>query len=80
MRDLTTVDNERTAKQKELKEAENNNFKIAQEILSLQRAIIGLQCKKKDLEIAASKSGHIVKILRIEIKSLENEYWNAKNI
>ena len=79
MRDTTTIDNERTIKQQELKEAETNNFKIAQEILLLQRDIINLQGKKKELEIAASKSGHILKIKRIELKSLENEYWNTRN-
>lgn len=79
MRDTTTIDNERTIKQQEVKEAETNNFKIAQEILLLQRDIINLQGKKKELEIAASKSGHILKIKRIELKSLENEYWNTRN-
>jgi len=80
LRDTTAIDTDRTAKQLELKAAEHNYFIVAQEILVLQRDIINLQAKKKDLEITASKANHVVKILRIEVKSLENEYWNAKNI
>ena len=80
MRDTTTIDNERTIKQQELKQAESDHFKVAQEILLLQRDIINLQAKKKDLEISASKASYIVKINRIELKSLENEYWNSKNV
>jgi len=80
MRNVVVIENERIAKQQELKEAEKNNFQVAQEILLLQKDIINLQAKKKDLEISAGKSSHIIRILRIELKALENEFWNTKNI
>lgn len=80
MRDTTVIDNERTAKQQEIKEAENNHFVVKQEILSIQRKIIDLQAEKKDKEIFESKASHILRIKRIELKALENEFWNSKNI
>lgn len=80
MRDTTIIDNERTIKQQEVKEAENNFFVVAQEILLLQREIINLQAQKKDKEITASKASHILKIKRIELKVLENEYWNTRHV
>lgn len=53
--------------------------KVEQEILLLQREILTLQGKKKDYEIYNSKARHLLKKITIEIKLLEKKFWAAKN-
>ena len=67
------------AKEKELSEALNVYQVIEQEKLLLQRKILNMQVRKKDLEIAEGKAGHNIKQINIEIKLLKNKFWNCKN-
>jgi len=61
------------------KQALENNFQVEQAILELARDIINLQAKRKDLEIQASKSNHILRQLKIDISLKTKEFWNCKN-
>jgi len=56
-----------------------NHFKVEQERLLISKEIIDLQSKKKEIEIAESKSSHIIKKIKIEISLLQKMFWNAKN-
>lgn len=66
-------------KENELAGAIKNSYTVEQEKLLLQREILTKQTQKKDLEIALSKAGHIVKQLNIELKLLRSAFWTAKN-
>jgi len=66
-------------KERELSEAITSYYMVEQEKLSLQKEILEKQTKKKDLEIALSKAGHILRQLNIEIKLLKNKFWSNKN-
>jgi len=80
MRDVTVIENERVEKHKELKGVMTNHYTIKQERLLIQREIIKLQGKKKDLEIAEHKALHEEKMKRIESEDLKNEFWSSKNV
>ena len=66
-------------KEKDLSQAIKDYYIIEQEKLILQREILEKQTKKKDLEIALSKAGHIVRQINIELKLLKNKFWANKN-
>ena len=66
-------------KDKALAAAIKDYYVIEQEKLMLQRAILEQQTHKKDLEIALSKAGHILKQLNIELKLLKSKFWSVKN-
>lgn len=66
-------------KERELSKLLKDNQAIEQEKLLLQRAILEQQMKKKDLEIALSKSGHSIRQVSIEIKLLKNKFWSVKS-
>ena len=53
--------------------------KVEQEILLLQREILELQRKKKDLEIARSQANHVVRKTSIELRVLRNQFFSARN-
>jgi len=78
MRDTTTIDNERTAKQKELKVAEDSYHTIRQEILVIQREILERELRKKDLDIGLDKARHIMNVLKLDIEMLKNEYFATR--
>jgi len=73
------ISNQITEKENELANALENQQKVEQEILLLQRDILELQYKKKNLEITNSKAKHNIKQLNIEIKLLTSKFWLAKN-
>lgn len=73
------LSNEIAEQERRLKEALSNLRTLEIEKLELQRQIIGLQAKKKDLEIVISKAGHIVKELRIDISLKGKEFWAARD-
>lgn len=62
-------------KSKECEIASNALFIVEQEILVLQRQIIELQGKKKDLELAASKGKQNLRILNNELQRITREFW-----
>ena len=66
-------------KEKELSQALKDYFIIEQEKLILQKEILETQTKKKDLEIALSKAGHILKQINIELKLSRSKFWSCKN-
>ena len=66
-------------KEKALSEAMKTYYTIEQEKLTLQKAILEQQTKKKDLEIALSKASHNLRQINVELKLLKNSFWNAKN-
>ena len=66
-------------KEKELKEAISAHELIEQQKLRLQRAIIRLQLKKKELEMVLSKSSANRKQIEIELRLLKNRFWAVKN-
>lgn len=78
MRTLENVENERVEVNKQLDLANDNYHAVEDEILQLQSQIIGLQQKKKDLEIILNKATANCKKLRLQSKALENEFWGMK--
>jgi hypothetical protein len=66
-------------KEKELSIAITNYYTTEQEKLVLQKEILEKQTIKKDLEIALSKAGHILRQLNIELKLLRSKFWSVKN-
>ena len=65
--------------EKLLSKAITNYYIIEQEKLILQRDILEKQTLKKDLEIALSKAGHILRQINIELKLLKSKFWSCKN-
>ena len=78
-RSSADISQEVANKENELSEALENHFKVEQERLLISKEIIDLQSKKKEFEIAESKSSHIIKKIKIEISLLQKMFWNAKN-
>ena len=66
----TEIENERVELEKELKDAVKDHAIVENEKLILQRQIIELQLKKKDLEIMLCKSMANIRKLNIELKKL----------
>lgn len=66
-------------KEQELANLIDNTLPIDQEILLIQRSIIELQHKKKDLEIENLKGKHLIKKQNIELRLLKNKFWAVKN-
>ena len=66
-------------KEKELSGAVTNYYTTEQAKLTLQKEILEKQTIKKDLEIALSKAGHILRQLNIELKLLRSKFWSVKN-
>lgn len=73
------IDNLKVCKEKELKIAQENLYKVEIEELEIAKQIVILQTKRKDLQIAGSKARHIVRTLNLDIKILTSEFWSAKN-
>lgn len=73
------IANEIAEKENELATALENELKVEQEILLLQREILTLQGKKKDLELTSSKAKHLVKKINIELRLLKGQFWSSKN-
>jgi len=65
--------------EKELKEMLNSHNVVDQAKMQLQRDIIALQLKKKDLEMSLSKSQLNINQKRLTIKMLTAEFWREKN-
>ncbi len=78
MRTTDEVTNDIVAKQKELKEAQSNQYTVEDKILNLQKYILKLQLEKKDYEITAGKGRHNIRQLNLDIKILTNEFWSVK--
>ena len=72
------ISNKIANKENELSEALENHFKVEQERLLISKEIIDLQSKKKEIEIAESKSSHIIKKLKLEISLLTKRFWATK--
>lgn len=66
-------------KAKELSLALKSHYTLEQEKLLLQRDILDLQRRKKDIEISLSKSLHNLKQMSIEQGLLKNAFFSAKN-
>ena len=64
--------------EKELKSLLDNLNKVEQEKLNIQREILELQLKKKDVEIAVDKAKHLVKQKQINISLLTKQFWSEK--
>ncbi len=69
------ISNIMDTKEKELSGAITNYYTIEQEKLVIHKEILEKQTKKKDLELALSKAGHILRQLNIELKLLKNKFW-----
>ena len=70
---------EQDGKEKENQIAIKNCATIEQEILLLQRQIIDLQGKKKDLEYAHSKASQNLRVINSELRILKQSFWAARN-
>jgi len=66
-------------KERELSGALKQYYLVEQEKLILQKEILEKQTVKKDLEIALSKAGHMLRQLNVELKLLRNKFWSNKN-
>ena len=78
-RSSVEISQEIAEQQKSLKEALSNQHIVEQEILILQRQILNLQLKKKDLELSNSKAKHNIKQIALSIKLSTNDFWTTKN-
>ena len=65
--------------EKELKTCIGSHEVVEQEKLLLQREILNLQVRKKDLEISLSKSMSNIKQLTISLRILRSHFWSARN-
>jgi len=73
------IDNLKVEKEKALKIAQENAYKVKLEKLEIDRQIIALEGKKKDLQVALSKAQHIVGTIKIDIDILTSAFFRAKN-
>jgi len=74
------IANEIAQEEKNLKEMLNAHNVVEQEKLQIQRQILELQLKKKDMEIVIDKSSHNIGQKKIEIKLLTHKFWHEKNL
>ena len=75
----TEIDTKIVELEKELKTCIGSHEVVEQEKLFLQREILNLQVKKKDFEIALSKSMSNIRQLTISLRILKSQFWSAKN-
>ncbi len=73
-----TISNQLVELETAYKQALENHFQVEQAILELARDIINLQGKRKELEIQASKSNHILRQLKIDISLKTKEFWSTR--
>ena len=66
------------SKEKELGISTSAYYDIEQEKLLLQRQILELRIRQKDLEVALSKAGQNLKKMQLELKALRSFFWNAR--
>lgn len=78
MKSSNQISQDISDKEKELKEALRNVYTLDQEKLIIQKDIINLQAKKKDIEILLSKANHIQKNMSIDLSLLRKSFWAAK--
>ena len=65
--------------EKELKTCIGSHEVVEQEKLLIQRDILNLQVKKKDLEMSLSKSMSNIRQLTISLRILRSQFWSARN-
>ncbi len=73
------IENYRVKKIKELIQIRNHRNTTKQEKLLKQKEIIVLQGEKKDLEIAETKSNHIISTLNADIELAKIKFWRLKD-
>lgn len=73
------VDQEMQKYQTELKEVISMHEIVEQEKLNLQYQIVELQLKKKKFEMSLSESSTRIKLLQINVKMAQAEFWAIKN-
>jgi len=78
MHTIEDIDNEMVTKQKKLKQSLQDKEVVAIERLELDRQILSLRQKKKELDIVYEKSQSIVQQLRIEVSILNTKKWSRK--
>ena len=62
-----------------LKEAISAHEVVEQEKLSVQREILVIQLKKKDLEMSLNKSANHIKLLSLELSIANKKFWSVRN-
>lgn len=78
MKTTDEISNEIVEKQKELKSVQSSQHIVEDRILNLQKEILTLQGKKKELEIIAGKGKYNIRQIVLDIKILTGEYWSTK--
>jgi len=73
------IDTKIVEMEKVLKSCIGSHEVVEQEKLLLQRDILNLQVKKKDLEMALSKSMSNIRQLNISLRILRSQFWSSKN-
>jgi len=73
------AENYRVSKIKELRIARRNRNVVRGEKLNTQREIIGLNAKKKDLEIAEDKANNIIGELLIDIELAKSKFYSLRD-
>lgn len=73
------ISNEIADKEREQKQMNEAHRVVQQEKMDIERQIIELELKKKNLSMSLAQSAHSLKQNRIEIKLLTNEFWSAKD-
>ena len=75
---LEQIENIKVEKQKEKQEKEQNYDIVKLEKLQIEREIINLDGRKKDLAITLSKAMSVLKDLKADIEILESTFWSRK--
>ena len=73
------IENVKVSKQKEYQVALKTLHTVELAELEIARKIIKLQEEKKDYQIAASKARPIVRMLALDVKILDVEFWRTKD-
>lgn len=73
------IDEEIVELEKELKRSISAHERVEQEKLSLQKDILNLQVRKKDLEMSLSKSLTNIRQLNISLRIARSKFWSVKN-
>lgn len=72
------IENERVQNFKDLEVAENAAEVVRERISRIEKCILVLGVHRKNLRMELDKGRHNVKVLKIQTKRLEVEFWQSK--
>lgn len=76
---LEQIIQQRDQKQKQLSVLLQNKATVDEEYGKVSLEMARLEVRKKELGIARGKANGLIQVLKVEIESLKDAYFNAKN-